>query len=140
MTTGSTTLECARRCSRIFPEVYYPTTLTPFFSRTLDLVMHTYSAACPSPTSPTRAPRRSPPFLFQVVREFKCPAVQISNLLIKGRILLWRIKGEYARLVYVDEGRKRVLLIAASILAARKLTQWDGRRTLQHPSLQFPMR
>jgi hypothetical protein len=27
----------------------------------------------------------------------------------------------------VDEGRKRVLLIAASILAARRLTQWDGR-------------
>jgi len=27
----------------------------------------------------------------------------------------------------VDEGRKRVLLIAASILAARKLTNWDGR-------------
>jgi hypothetical protein len=27
----------------------------------------------------------------------------------------------------VDEGRKRVLLIAASILAARKLAQWDGK-------------
>jgi gamma-glutamylcysteine synthetase len=27
----------------------------------------------------------------------------------------------------VDEGRKRVLLIAASILAARKLGNWDGR-------------
>jgi hypothetical protein len=27
----------------------------------------------------------------------------------------------------VDEGRKRVLLIAASILAARNLVQWDGR-------------
>jgi hypothetical protein len=26
----------------------------------------------------------------------------------------------------VDEGRKRVLLIAASILAARKLANWDG--------------
>jgi hypothetical protein len=26
----------------------------------------------------------------------------------------------------VDEGRKRVLLIAASILAARKLAQYDG--------------
>jgi hypothetical protein len=26
----------------------------------------------------------------------------------------------------MDEGRKRVLLIAASILAARKLTQFDG--------------
>jgi hypothetical protein len=27
----------------------------------------------------------------------------------------------------MDEGRKRVLLIAASILAARKLAEWDGR-------------
>jgi hypothetical protein len=27
----------------------------------------------------------------------------------------------------VDERRKRVLLIAASILAARKLSDWDGR-------------
>jgi hypothetical protein len=27
----------------------------------------------------------------------------------------------------VDESRKRVLLIAASILAARKLADWDGR-------------
>ena len=27
----------------------------------------------------------------------------------------------------VDEGRKRVLLIAASILAARRLAAWDGR-------------
>jgi hypothetical protein len=28
----------------------------------------------------------------------------------------------------VDEGRKRVLLIAACILAARKLAQYDGGR------------
>jgi hypothetical protein len=28
----------------------------------------------------------------------------------------------------VDEGRKRVLLIAAAILAARKLAQYDGGR------------
>lgn len=27
----------------------------------------------------------------------------------------------------VDEGRKRVLLIAAAILAARRLANWDGR-------------
>ena len=27
----------------------------------------------------------------------------------------------------VDEGRKRVLLIAATILAARHLVHWDGR-------------
>ena len=29
-------------------------------------------------------------------------------------------------LSFMDEGRKRVLLIAASILAARKLAQYDG--------------
>jgi len=29
----------------------------------------------------------------------------------------------------MDEGRKRVLLIAASILAARKLVNWDGKRS-----------
>jgi hypothetical protein len=28
----------------------------------------------------------------------------------------------------VDEGRKRVLLISASILAARKLSQFDGNK------------
>jgi hypothetical protein len=39
---------------------------------------------------------------------------------------MWRIKGEYATLVGVDEGRKRVLLIAASVLAARKLAQYDS--------------
>ena len=27
----------------------------------------------------------------------------------------------------MDEGRKRVLLIAASILAVRRLANWDGR-------------
>jgi hypothetical protein len=27
----------------------------------------------------------------------------------------------------VDEGRKRVLLIAAAILAARRLAAWDGK-------------
>jgi hypothetical protein len=27
---------------------------------------------------------------------------------------------------FMDEGRKRVILIAASILAARKLADWDG--------------
>jgi hypothetical protein len=35
----------------------------------------------------------------------------------------WRIKSEYGRMPEMDEGRKRVLLIAASILAARKLAQ-----------------
>ena len=39
---------------------------------------------------------------------------------------VWRIKSEYDKLPCVDEGRKRVLLIAASILAARKLAQFDG--------------
>lgn len=39
---------------------------------------------------------------------------------------MWRTKGEYASLVGVDEGRKRVLLIAASILAARKLAQYES--------------
>lgn len=37
-----------------------------------------------------------------------------------------RMQGESATLLDVDEGRKRVLLIAASILAARKLAQYDG--------------
>ena len=45
---------------------------------------------------------------------------------IKNQILSWRIQGESARLSFVDEGRKRVLLIAASILAARKLAQYDA--------------
>jgi hypothetical protein len=44
----------------------------------------------------------------------------------KNQILSWRIQGESARLSLVDEGRKRVLLIAASILAARKLAQYGS--------------
>ena|SRR3989442_2775829 len=39
---------------------------------------------------------------------------------------VWRINSEYGTLGNVDEGRKRVLLIAASILAARKLSQYDA--------------
>jgi hypothetical protein len=41
---------------------------------------------------------------------------------------LWRTKGK--RILHpVDEGRERVLLIAAAILAARKLSQYDaGKR------------
>jgi hypothetical protein len=39
---------------------------------------------------------------------------------------LWRTKSESGKLLRMDEGRKRVLLIAASILAARKLAQFDG--------------
>lgn len=37
-----------------------------------------------------------------------------------------RMQGERWYTWFVDEGRKRVLLIAASILAARKLAQYDG--------------
>ena len=39
---------------------------------------------------------------------------------------MWRTKSEADKLLSVDEGRKRVLPIAASILAARKLAQFDG--------------
>jgi hypothetical protein len=46
---------------------------------------------------------------------------------IRTRLLWRRTKDEYARVLLMDEGRKRVLLIAASILAARKLMNWDGR-------------
>ena len=45
------------------------------------------------------------------------------------KILLWRTKHEEARLLVVDEGRKRLILIAACILAARKLSQLDGRNS-----------
>jgi hypothetical protein len=38
----------------------------------------------------------------------------------------WRTKDETDTLFCVDEGRKRVLLIASSILAARKLSQYDS--------------
>ena len=37
----------------------------------------------------------------------------------------------------VDEGRKRVILIAACILAARKLSQWDGRNSPASESAMF---
>jgi hypothetical protein len=36
----------------------------------------------------------------------------------------------------VDEGCKRVLLIAASILAARKLAQFDGGKKVRHGEAQ----
>jgi len=39
---------------------------------------------------------------------------------------LWRTNSERVKLPSVDEGRKRVLGIMASILAARKLAQFDG--------------
>lgn len=41
---------------------------------------------------------------------------------------MWRTEGETDKILLVDEGRKRVLLIAASILAARKLAQQDTTR------------
>lgn len=47
-------------------------------------------------------------------------------ILVAARIAGRRMQGESATLLDVDEGRKRVLLIAASILAARKLAQYDG--------------
>jgi hypothetical protein len=50
-------------------------------------------------------------------------ASSVSSLF---RIPPWRRESEHATLVDVDEGRKRVLLIAASILAARKLAQYDS--------------
>ena len=41
----------------------------------------------------------------------------------------WRTNGEIVYDACMDEGRKRVLLIAASILAARKLAQYEaGKR------------
>jgi hypothetical protein len=43
-----------------------------------------------------------------------------------GRDNLRSGNNEKCRRRILDEGRKRVLLIAASILAARKLAQWDG--------------
>jgi hypothetical protein len=65
------------------------------------------------------------------------PTVQISKPLKEEDIPLWRTKSEYARLVAVDEGRKRVILIAACILAARKLSQWDGRNSPASESAIF---
>jgi hypothetical protein len=42
------------------------------------------------------------------------------------QIYLWRTKGEINYTPGMDEGRKRVLLIAAAILAARRLAQYEG--------------
>ena len=55
--------------------------------------------------------------------------MQIPKPLIPQHIFLWRIKSEYVTLIRVEEGRKRVLLIAACILAARRLAHWDGRHS-----------
>ena len=40
----------------------------------------------------------------------------------------------------MDEGRKRVLLIAASILAARKLAQYDGGKRVPATVARSPTR
>ena len=42
----------------------------------------------------------------------------------------WRTKNESSKLLGVDEGRKRVLLIVVSTLAARKLAQFDGGKRI----------
>ena len=47
-------------------------------------------------------------------------------ILADARIVCRRTKGEDITLMDVDEGRKRVLLIAASILAARRLAQYGS--------------
>src|SRR5581483_420016 len=44
-----------------------------------------------------------------------------NSIRADARIRLWRIKSEYATLGEMDEGRKRVILIAAAILVARHL-------------------
>jgi len=59
-----------------------------------------------------------------VSRSFSIPAGSQQDGRTAGR------SEQKAKMIYylsVDEGRKRVLLIAASILAARRLAQWDGR-------------
>jgi len=47
---------------------------------------------------------------------------------IQASMIIWRIQGERCHTWYVDEGRKRALLIADSILAARKVAPYDGGR------------
>ena len=76
-----------------------------------------------------------PPYEIARIGEFLHilgpPPSQPSLVLCEPALMrsLWRIKSEYDRFIHVDEGRKRVLLIAASILATRKLAQFDaGKR------------
>jgi len=40
----------------------------------------------------------------------------------------WRTNGEFVKMPDMDEGRKRVILIAAAILASRKLAQQDSAK------------
>ena len=62
---------------------------------------------------------------FEEIAQLEAIQKAICRIVTK---LHGRIQGETAILLVVDEGRKRVLLIAASILAARKLAQYDGGR------------
>ena len=50
------------------------------------------------------------------------PLMRFRQVSLATTLLL----GVRKRALQMDEGRKRVLLIAASILAARKLAQYDG--------------
>ena len=52
----------------------------------------------------------------------------LLNLFVFFWIRSWRRQSEHGSIIGVDEGRKRVLLIAAAILAARKLCQLDSTR------------
>src|SRR5438309_1900083 len=65
--------------------------------------------------------------LTERISDFLCITVENLALVLERNKVLGRTQGESVTLLDVDEGRKRVLLIAASILAARKLAQWDGR-------------
>ncbi len=47
------------------------------------------------------------------------------------------MKSESARIAFVDEGRSASLLIAASILAAGRLVNWDGRPS---PAVEYAIR
>jgi hypothetical protein len=59
-------------------------------------------------------------------------AVALKTIRLDGKfcplpyVQCWRSKSESARLLSVDEGRKRVIGVMASILATRKLAQNDG--------------
>jgi hypothetical protein len=55
----------------------------------------------------------------------KSPTTEAGDIVL-SKNECGRRNGEDATLARWDEGRKRVLLIAASILAARKLAQYEG--------------
>jgi hypothetical protein len=64
----------------------------------------------------------------QMTQKSKLPKSSFSRAMRHGGVCTnaWRIKDERAKLRGVDESRKRVLGIMASILAARKLAAYDG--------------